>query len=93
MIQTACSPLKIVGLFKNTMKYGSLENMKTSEEKIDKLLSKSKNSKLIFLGILDEFAEDELSIKVFELVKIKTKKIYLIVELGENGSKQIARSI
>ena len=57
-----------------------------NEEKIDKLLSKIKESKLVLLGISDEFAEDELSIKVFELVKNIVKKNYILIELGKNGN-------
>ena len=80
----ACNPNKIVELLKKQYEIWSPENMK-GEEKIDKLISKIKDSKLILLGISDEFAQDELSIKVFELVKIIIKKSYILVELGENG--------
>jgi hypothetical protein len=80
----SCNPLKIVDLLKKDYKIWSSKS--PNEEKIDKLLSKIKESKLVLLGISDEFAEDELSIKVFELVKNIVKKNYILIELGKNGN-------
>jgi hypothetical protein len=50
---------------------------------MDMLTYSIKESKLVILGVSDDFATDEKSLQVYELVKNIIKKNYLIVELGK----------
>jgi hypothetical protein len=77
----ACDPLKIIEALKNDYKLSLCK----SDDKIDKIVSKIKESKLILLGVSDEFATDELSVEIFELTKNIIKKNYILIELGKNG--------
>lgn len=79
----ACDPLKIIDLIKKDYKVWATKN--PNEEKIDKLLTRIKESKLVVLGISDEFATDDLCVKIFGLVKNIVKKNYILIELGQNG--------
>ncbi len=51
--------------------------------KMDKATYAIKESKMVVLGLSDDFAQDESCIQVFELVKNIIKKNYLIVEFGK----------
>ncbi len=53
-------------------------------EKMDKVTSAMKNSKLIVLGLSDSFAKDEKCMQTYELVKKILKANYLIVEFGKS---------
>ena len=77
-------PIKVIKQIKNE-KYKIWYSKNPSEEKMDKLTQIMKESKLIILGISDEFALDEKCKQVFELTKNIIKKKYLLIEFGVNG--------
>jgi leucine-rich repeat kinase 2 len=60
----------------------------SSSEKIDQITLAIKQSKLVVLGLSDDFAKDEKCLQVFEIVKNIVKKNYLIIEFGMNGSHE-----
>lgn len=83
----SCDPLKVIDLIKKE-NYKIWFSKNPSEEKIDKIAYKIKESKLLVLGISDEFAQDEKSLQIFELVKNIIKKDYLLIEFGPKGQSE-----
>ena len=78
-------PIKVLDTLKNEQfKLWYSKNPK--EEKFDQITLAMKESKIVVLGISDEFAKDEKCLQVFELVKSIIKKNYLLVEFGVLGA-------
>lgn len=80
--KNACDPLKVIELISKDYKIWF--SKKPNEEKIDRLIGKIKESKLVILGISNEFVQNELCIKLFELVKNILRKNYILIEFGFN---------
>ena len=73
------NPLKIIEtLTKDNYKIWYTKN--PDDEKLDQLTCAIKESKLVILGISDEFSQNEKCIQVFDLVKNIIKKNYLLIE-------------
>jgi hypothetical protein len=85
---TCCiSPLKVIDDLKNEQYKVWYPKPETRAKlKLDKVTYAIKESKMVILGISDEFAQDEVSMQVFSMVKNAIKKSYLIVEFGRNGA-------
>ena len=79
--QISIKPLKLVK--KLTKNYSIWYSEKPDEEKIDTITHAIKESKMVILGISDEFSKNETCIQVLNLVKKIIKKNYLIIEFGE----------
>ncbi|RNA02711.1 putative serine threonine- kinase pats1, partial [Brachionus plicatilis] len=62
-----------------------------SVEKLDKLTSVIKQSKLVIFGVSNDFASDPKCVQIFELVKNLIKKNYLLIEFGQLGSHEWLR--
>ncbi|RNA31785.1 putative serine threonine- kinase pats1 [Brachionus plicatilis] len=58
-----------------------------SHEKLDKITSVIKQSKLVIFGVSDNFASDSRSVQIFELSKNLIKKTYLLIEFGLLGAR------
>ena len=75
------NPLKLIEtLTRENYKIWYTKN--PDEEKLDKLTYAIKESKMVILGISDEFSKNEKCIQVFDLVKNIIKKNYLLIEFG-----------
>ena len=79
------SPLRVINEIKN-LNYKIWYTKNPVAEKMDRLTYALKESKLVILGVSDEFAADEKCLQVYELVKNIIKKNYLLVEFGVIGS-------
>ena len=79
------NPLDVLGAIKSE-NYSVWYPQNPKNEKMDQVTLAIKQSKLIIMGISDEFARDEKCLQVFDLVKNVIKKNYLIVEFGQNGA-------
>ncbi len=78
-------PIQVLEALKKE-KYKVWYSKSPRDEKLDKITYALKESKLVILGVSDQFARDEKCVHVFELVKNILKKSYLIVEFGPDGS-------
>ena len=83
--ETQIDPLKVIHVLKNE-NYNIWHSSDPKAEKFDKITSALKESKLVVLGLSDNFALSEKCVQVFDLVKNIIKKNYLIIEFGTNGS-------
>jgi hypothetical protein len=80
-----CNPLDVIqALVKE--QYTVWFSQKPKEEKMDQVTLAIKESKMVILGVSDQFGEDEKCLRVFELVKNIIKKNNLLIEFGPNGS-------
>lgn len=79
-------PRSIIPEIAKTYKIWSSKN--PAEERFDKITQALKESKMVILGISNEFSEDEKSLQVFDLVKNILRKTYLIVEFGPVGKRK-----
>ncbi|RNA26409.1 putative serine threonine- kinase pats1, partial [Brachionus plicatilis] len=59
-----------------------------STEKLDTITYALKESRLVILGISDEFAKDQKCLEVLSLVKNLLKKNYLLIEFGIAGARK-----
>lgn len=59
-----------------------------STEKLDAITYALKESKLVILGISDEFSNDKKCLEVLSLVKNLLKKNYLLIEFGLIGARK-----
>lgn len=82
------SPLKVIDAIKaqDYKLWYPIEELGRANLKMDKVTYALKESKMVILGLSDNFALDEQSLSVFELVKQILKKKYMIVEFGKNGT-------
>jgi hypothetical protein len=81
------NPLKVIEHIKKE-NYALWYPKSEKDFKMDKITLAIKESKMVILGISDQFAQDDLSLQVFELVKNIIKKSYLIVEFGKSGVRK-----
>ena len=79
-------PRKLIDLLEKDYKIWFSKNPK--DEKIEKITYKLKESKLVIIGISDNFAKDEKCVQAFELIKNIIRKSYLLVEFGSNGAHE-----
>lgn len=79
-----CNPLDLIAQIER-QNYIVWYTNKPDEVKFEQLTYVIKESKLVVLGISDEFSRDEKCIQVFELVKNIIKKSYILVEFGSVG--------
>ena len=77
-------PLKVLEAIKKE-KFKIWYSKNPKEEKMDKLTYAIKESRLVVLGVSDNFSKDEKSIQVFELVKNIIRKNYFLIEFGKMG--------
>jgi len=75
-------PTQVINAIKENKSYEVWFSSDPVSEKMDKLTSIVKNSKLVVLGLSDSFSKDEKCMQIYELVKRILKADYLIVEFG-----------
>ena len=64
----------------------------SSNEKLDKITSVIKQSKLVVFGVSDNFSSDSRCVQIFELSKNLIKKTYLLIEFGLLGARDWLRN-
>lgn len=75
-------PTQVINAIKENKSYEVWFSSDPVSEKMDKLTSIVKNSKLVVLGLSDSFLKDEKCMQIYELVKRILKADYLIEEFG-----------
>ncbi|CAF0816500.1 unnamed protein product [Brachionus calyciflorus] len=81
------NPLRVIDkISKENYKIWFTKNPK--DEKLDIITYALKESKLVILGISDEFSKDLKCLEILSLVKNLLKKNYLLIEFGSIGARK-----
>lgn len=80
------SPLTVIKAIESEG-YKIWYSSKPSSEKLDKITTKIKQSKLVIFAVSDNFASDMRNVQIFELSKNLIKKTYLLIEFGLLGAR------
>ena len=79
------NPLQVLQEIKNNS-YTVWHPKNPKSEKLDQVTVAIKQSKLVIMGVSDEFSQDPNCMYLFDLVKNITKRNYLLVEFGHSGA-------
>jgi hypothetical protein len=77
-----CDPKKLIEVIK--LKSYKIWTQTNTDDRMDRILSVLKDSKLVILGVSDNFAKDEKCLQVFEFTKEILKINYQLVEFGSS---------